>query len=76
MATEEYYTCCGKSICGGCIYSFSQSGNAEKCPFCKSEIDKTDEERDGEMMKRVEANDAGSIYHLANDHYHGKLGLL
>ena len=28
------------------------------------------------MMKRVEANDAGSVYQLANDYYHGDLGLL
>jgi hypothetical protein len=29
--------CCGKSICKGCIHSFSVSGNIGKCPFCNSE---------------------------------------
>ena len=24
---EEYFTCCGKSICGGCIHSFGKTGN-------------------------------------------------
>ena len=76
ISTETYYSCCGKSFCEGCIYSFMQSGNIEKCPFCKSEIDKTDGESVEEMMKRVEVNDAGSIYQLANDYYHGDLGLL
>jgi TPR repeat protein len=76
ISTETYYSCCGKSFCEGCIYSFMQSGNIEKCPFCKSEIDKTDGESVEEMMKRVEANDAGSIYQLANDYYQGDLGLL
>ena len=77
MGTDQYYSCCGKSICTGCVYSFCESGNDEKCPFCKAERrGKTDEDRVEEMMKRVEANDAGSIYQLANDYYHGDLGLL
>jgi hypothetical protein len=55
---EQYYSCCGKSICGGC----SQSGNLGKCPFCKAEIiDKTEGEKVEELKKRVEANDAGAI---------------
>ena len=41
---EKYYTCCGKSICAGCIYSHHVSGNM-KCPFCNSDRGtKTDEE--------------------------------
>ena len=74
---EQYYPCCGKTICGGCVYSFRMSGNEETCLFCKSDRrGKTDEECVEELMKRVEANDAGSIYQLANDYYHGDLGLL
>jgi TPR repeat protein len=49
------------------------------CPFCNSDQDdKTDEERVVELMKRVEANDAASIYLLGNHYYHGhgQLGLL
>ena len=76
ISTEHYYSCCGKYICGGCMHSFVESGNEETCPFCKSEIDKTDEERVEEVMKRVEVNDAGAIYVLGNDYYYGKLGLL
>jgi TPR repeat protein len=37
---------------------------------------KTDDNKVEELMKRVEANDAGSIYLLGNYYYHGKLGLL
>jgi TPR repeat protein len=74
---EHYYSCCGKSICGGCVYSFSNSGNDEKCPFCKADRNGiTDEEIVEEMMKRVKANDAVSICKLANDYYHGAIGLL
>ena len=73
---ETYYCCCGKSICKGCIYSFNESGNIDKCPFCNAEVDKTDEERVDELMIRVEANDAGAMYILGNHYYHGHLGLL
>jgi hypothetical protein len=56
MDTEEYYSCCRKSICGGCVHSFRKSGNDDKCPFCNADQDKTDEEAVEEVMKWVEAN--------------------
>ena len=74
--TEEYYPCCGKNICRGCVHSFSESGNDDKCPFCNSDrASKTDEEKFGEVMKRVAANDAASIYLLAGFYYQGRHGL-
>jgi TPR repeat protein len=77
MSTEEYYSCCGKAICGGCLYSFGKSGNGGTCPFCKSErMGKTDEKRVEELMKRIEVNDTVSMYVLGNYHFHGELGLL
>ena len=75
--TANFYSCCGKSICGGCIHSCRESGNDDKCPFCKADRNGiTDEEIVEEMMKRVKANDAVSICKLANDYYHGAIGLL
>jgi TPR repeat protein len=76
-ATEQYYSCCGKHICGGCVESFDKSGNLGKCPFCNSErADKTDEDVLEQMMKRVEANDAGAMTALGNYYHHGNEGLL
>ena len=76
MAMEAYYPCCGKSICRGCVHSFIKSGNMGKCPFCNSDlIGKTDEENIQELMKRVEANDAGAMHVLGNHCYHGRGGL-
>ena len=72
---EKYYTCCGKSICVGCDYSFDQSGNAGKCPFCNSDRNKTEEERTQEIMRRVEANDAASINLLGSCYYKGVGGV-
>jgi TPR repeat protein len=75
MTTEGYYPCCGKNICRGCCHSFRESGNNDKCPFCNSDrSNKTDEEKIQEMMKRVEANDAASIYLLADSYYNGLNG--
>jgi TPR repeat protein len=71
MAMDNYYTCCGKSICNGCIHSCRQSGNF-KCPFCNSDrASKTLEDNVAELLKRVEANDAASIYLLGNCYHHG-----
>jgi TPR repeat protein len=69
---ETYYPCCGKNICRGCVYSFWESGNIDKCPFCNSDrSSKTVEENNEDLMKRVAANDAASICLLANDYQHG-----
>jgi hypothetical protein len=76
LAMEVYYPCCGKGVCFGCTHSFCRSGNTGKCPFCNSDRGgKTNEEKFGELEKRVEANDAGAIYALGNSYYHGLLGL-
>jgi TPR repeat protein len=76
MYTEEYYPCCGKSVCAGCVHSFRVSGNGYNCPFCNSDrAGKTRDEKVEEVMKRVEANDAASIYMLACYYQHGLNGL-
>ena len=59
------------------MYSFIKSGRSGTCPFCNSNRDeKTDDEQIDDLMKRVEANDAGATYVLGSYHRHGKLGLL
>jgi len=74
--TENYYPCCGKSVCKGCIHSFYESGNTRKCPFCNSDrSSKTVEEEVEDLMKRVEANDAVSICVLADSYYRGLNGV-
>ena len=76
MSMETYASCCGKSICGGCIHSFGKTRNNGTCAFCKADhVNKTDGERVEEFIKRVEVNDAGAIYALGSYYYHGQLGL-
>jgi TPR repeat protein len=71
---EQYYSCCGKYICGGCIYSITKSENDDYCPFCKAEISGITEKFE-ELMKRVEANDAGATCLLGSYYSHGNVGL-
>jgi hypothetical protein len=76
MDTEEYFTCCGKCICKGCVHTLRKSGNHGNSPYCKSDrVGKTDEEMLEEIMKRVEANDAIAMGMLASYYNHGQLGL-
>ena len=35
-AMTEYYPCCRKTICQGCMHSICEAGNM-KCPFCNSD---------------------------------------
>ena len=75
---ELYYSCCGKSICGGCVYSSTPSpGNPYRCPFCNAETESngSDEDDVNRMMKRVEAKDAGAMFALGNWYYNGRDGL-
>jgi TPR repeat protein len=76
MDTELYLSCCGKSVCGGCVDSFHKSENIGKCPFCNAKIRETAEEEIKQTMKRVEANDAGAMCQLGNQYIHGDEGLL
>jgi hypothetical protein len=74
--TKEFYSCCGKSVCKGCVYSFCKSGNMRKCSFCNTEImSKSCEERVQEMMKRVDANDAWAMCVIAGYYNQGAGGL-
>jgi TPR repeat protein len=68
---EQYFPI----ICRGCMYSFNQTDNDDKCPFCNSDCGgKSEEEEVAEMMKRVGANDAASICMLADSYYQGLNG--
>jgi len=73
---RRYYTCCGKEICGGCVYAprYDNLGNKvdkEKCPFCRTP-NPTSKEAVEWLRKRVEANDILAINNLGN-YYRGGL---
>ena len=73
LPTEQYYACCGKSVCGGCVHSFRKSGNIDNCPYCRADkMSKTLEENFEELMKQAEANDAAAMFVLGSFYEHGQ----
>ena len=77
LETDMYYPCCGKCICKGCVYTFCNSEQNGKCPFCTADQDgKTGEENVEDTMKRAEANDPVSMSILARKYYNGVLGVV
>ena len=80
METEEYFTCCGKCICKGCVHSLPTGlvtmESVHIVILTADRVGKTDEEMlVEEILKRVEANDAVAMGMLGSYYYHGELGL-
>ena len=54
---SRYQSCCGKSICSGCIHApvYDNNGNKvkKKCPFCRAVAPESDEEVIKRTQKRV-----------------------
>ena len=69
---RRYMTCCGKTICGGCIYApvYDNQGNEvaeERCALCRNLFPKSEEEIVERKRKRAEAGDARAIYNQGCD---------
>ena len=67
------YSCCSKYICKGCSVANKKrelEGRLQRtCPFCRTDLPKTDEERNKLKMKRIEANDPVAICSMGMDTY-------
>ena len=77
---RKYQTCCGKTICSGCIRAplYDNQGNKvdnKKCPFCRIPTPYTNEEADTREKKLMEANvpiaihNQGVYYEQGSDGY-------
>ena len=72
---SAYQSCCGKTLCDGCVYEFVKASKGDRdrlnCPFCRSPTP-TSEGEILEMLKQhVEANDAFAIYSLGYEYNRG-----
>jgi len=63
-------SCCCKRICLGCDHANTlrefDGGLEHKCPYCREQVPKTDDEIDQNYMKRVKANDPVAIFHMGS----------
>ena len=76
---STYFTCCGKTICSGCVYApvYDDQGNKvskQKCPFCRTPAPRTDKEVLRNEKKRAEANDPQAIYSKGINYREGICG--
>jgi len=80
---STYKTCCGKTVCSGCIHApvYDDQGNLvdinkqNECPFCRVVAPKSDEEGIKRFRKRVEANDPMAMNNLGCYYRDGLHGL-
>jgi len=71
----KYKTCCGKVICGGCIYANAKIDiNKQLCPFCRTPAPYSDREIIERNKKRVEMNDPLALFNLACKYDQGTCG--
>ena len=65
-------SCCSKVICNGCFYANKEreirGGLVQLCPFCREPSPSSEEDKDKQRMKRIEANDPAAIYHEGGRH--------
>ena len=70
---STFMSCCSKQICTGCsIANMKREAEGRlqpKCPFCRKPMQKTTEEMNERMMKRVEANDPLTLYEMGAGRY-------
>ena len=76
---KKYMTCCGKSICSGCIHApvYDNQGNEvdnKKCPFCRTPPPDTNEEAVERLTKRMEVGDPFAIFNLGCYYREGMYG--
>ena len=71
---KRYYSCCGKTICCGCIHAMG-ADMRKLCPFCRTPASVSDEESNRRMQKRVDIGDAEAMSNFGFYYDGGVLGL-
>jgi len=72
--TETFKSCCGKTVCVGCIFAMKMSEGKDLCAFCRTPR-ATSEEEIKLLEKLMEKRNGGAYNVLAGYYAHGRLGL-
>ena len=75
--TITFQSCCGKSICSGCIYVMRETGskNMKLCPFCKTPPAISEEEEVGRVKKLMKKGNPTAYNNLAGHYVEGDMGI-
>ena len=73
VSGKQYKSCCGKVVCSGCMYAVARNGG-KSCPFCRTSSALSREKKVDLLKKRVDVNDAASIYVQGCYHDNGEYG--
>ncbi|KAL7523841.1 hypothetical protein ACHAXR_000357, partial [Thalassiosira sp. AJA248-18] len=65
----EYQSCCGKSLCIGCVYADEFERAAADCPFCRTPIPTSEDGLLERIKTRVEANDILAMHYLGHQYF-------
>jgi len=77
---SRYQACCGKMICSGCCYApvYDNQGNKvdnEKCAFCRTPPETSNDEIVKRIRKRVNVNDPKAMHCMGTLYSDGRYGL-
>ena len=77
---SKYYSCCGKTVCSGCIHApvYDDLGNEvdnTKCAFCRAPAPTSNKEALNQTKKRMEVGDSSAINNLGLFYSNGLYGL-
>ena len=76
---QAYLTCCGKSVCSGCIYAhvsaMETSNTPRSCGFCRTPVSFSDKTEIQRLKNRMDAGDAEAFHFMACNYSDGARGL-
>ena len=71
---STFMGCCSKSICNGCNYANkkreNEAGLEPRCAYCREPAQKSDEEIDKNIMKRIKKNCPAAMVEMGKERYH------
>ena len=71
----NFYSCCGKNICIGCIDVMVESGAKDLCPFCRTPLAESGEDDVVRLKKLMKNGNADAILRLAGLYDRGMMGM-
>ena len=72
---NSFKSCCGKTICNGCIYAMRMSEGKQICAFCRTPTVTSDEEFIKQLKKLINNGNAEAFNSLAGYYSGGNLGV-